>query len=259
MVGRSLICADVGNSRTKVAVAGAPGTWRLTQAVTNPELLGLDGIGVADWAVVSVNQPRLVRLQTWVADLRGDDRLIVLQRNDFPIPINVESPERLGVDRLAAAYAATRLGTRPGEPIIVINIGTAVTIDLIDAAGCYQGGVIYPGPYTSFQSLSRATDQLPDAFIAEIPEAPLGKNTAEAIRCGVWQMQIGAIREVVGNYRRQWREQGSNAAGEVFLTGGGAGPLESTFIPEFRLVPDLVLQGVRFASEAMQREGRRGE
>jgi type III pantothenate kinase len=259
MGGRTLICADVGNSRTKVAVADKQGTWRCTQAVTNPELLELESIGVADWAVVSVNQPRLASLRRWVADLRGDDRVSVLEWRDFPMRVNVELPERLGVDRLAAAYAATRLKRRSRDPIIVINVGTAVTIDLVDADDCYQGGVIFPGPHTSFQALSRATAQLPDAFIAEIPEAVLGKQTAEAIRCGVWQMQIGAIREIVGNYRRLWRDEGGDARGEVFLTGGGAGPLESKFGTEFRVVADLVLQGVRFASEVKMSEAESGE
>ncbi|MFN9750794.1 MAG: type III pantothenate kinase [Planctomycetota bacterium] len=249
MDGRSLICADVGNSRTKVAVAGDGETgWQHLQSVASPESLDLSSVDVADWCVVSVNQPRLDSLRDWVDRNRRSDRLTVLNRSDIPLKLNIEHPERLGLDRLAAAYGALQLAGSSAEPIIIVYVGTAVTIDLLDGAGIFQGGAIFPGPYTCFQSLSRATNQLPELFVGEVPAVAWGKNTAEAIACGVWQMQVGAIREIVSRYQREMMGEPANRRGVVFLTGGGAAPLEPIFQREFRLVSDLVLQGVRAAA-----------
>ena len=249
MDGRTLICVDVGNSRTKVAVSCEESeVWQNLQAVASPELLELSLAGPVDWKIVSVNQPRLNALLRWLEKCRPADRWSILSTDDFPLRLNIENPERLGVDRLAAAYGASMLAGQSGEPVIIINVGTAVTIDLVDGQGTFQGGVIYPGPHTCFQSLARATDQLPDLFVSQVPAAGWGKNTADAISCGVWQMQIGAIREIVSRYQRDWSGKGLPWRGDVFLTGGGAVPLEAIFQGEYRVVSDLVLQGVRAAA-----------
>lgn len=254
MENRTLVCVDIGNSRIKVAVAhDSAAGWRQLQIVAAPEELNLELPRKADWMVVSVNRSGLEALQRWVAKHRPHDRVTALEAGDFPLCLNVTQPERLGLDRLAAAFAASLLAARRGTPLIVINVGTAVTIDLLDAAGIFQGGVIYPGPHTCFQSLARATDQLPELFATAVPPEGWGKNTAEAIACGVWQMQVGAIREVVARYRRDLSNQDLSWTGEVFLSGGGAAPLERVFGAEFRYVPDLVLQGVRAAASRRKR------
>lgn len=246
---RTLICVDVGNSRTKVAVSqqGLTG-WSSLQAVASPEQLELPKERAADWVAVSVNHPRLGTLRQWIEQNRRGDCLFILDRSDFPLNLAVEHPERLGLDRLAAAYGAVQVASRTGFPLIVVNVGTAVTIDLLNGAGTFLGGVIYPGPFTCFQALSRATDQLPELYVDRIPEMAWGRNTADAISCGIWQMQIGAIRQIVSRYQRELSDGRHPWGGEVFLTGGGSAPLESAFQSEFRIVPDLVLQGVRAAA-----------
>jgi type III pantothenate kinase len=253
MSGRALICADIGNSRTKVAVAGqTAGQWQTNQSVASPELLDLEQVPVADWMLISVNQIRLGQLRDWIADQRGDDRIRLLGYRDFPIELRVDFPEKLGIDRIAAAVGGRELTGNRKQPLFIVNVGTAVTIDYVDAQGVFEGGVIYPGPFTSFQSLARATDQLPELAASDFPAEVIGKNTTTAITAGVWQMQLGAMREVLKRYRE--RPLGVSAVEPVVLiTGGGAGPLVKVYDQPLRHVPDLVLRGIHAAAEHLGR------
>lgn len=250
MSGRALICADIGNSRTKVAVAGSSsGQWKQSQAVSSLELLDLEQVPVADWMMISVNQIRLNQLRNWIAEERGDDSVRLLGHRDFPIEIGVDFPDKLGVDRIAAAVGARQFAALSMQPIFVINVGTAVTIDFVDGEGVFQGGVIYPGPHTCFQSLARATDQLPDLHAEDFPEQVIGKNTTVAISAGVWQMQLGAMREILARFQSDLLKDRGDVPGQVFITGGGAEPLVQRFDQPLVHVPDLVLRGIRVAAE----------
>lgn len=254
MSGRALICADIGNSRTKVAVAGlAAGQWKLNQSVASPELLDLGQIPVADWLLISVNQTRLSQLRQWIADQRAEDQVRLLGYRDFPIELRVDFPEKLGIDRIAAAVGARELAEHARQPFFIVNVGTAVTIDFVDAQGIFQGGVIYPGPFTSFQSLARATDQLPELATSEFPQAVIGKNTAAAIAAGVWQMQLGAMREILKRYREQLLADKAAVEPQVLITGGAAAPLVKMYDQPLRHVPDLVLRGIHAAAEQVGR------
>lgn len=254
MSGRALICADIGNSRTKVAVAEkSTGQWKSNQSVASPELLDLELVSPADWMMISVNQVRLSQLRQWIADQRGDDQVRLLEFRDFPIELQVDWPEKLGVDRIAAAVGAKHSAAKANQPLFIVNVGTAVTIDYVDALGVFQGGVIYPGPFTSFQSLARATDQLPEFSAQEFPQEAIGKNTKAAITCGVWQMQLGAVREILKRFREQLLGGPAGTEGETFITGGGAGPLVKMFDQPMSHVPDLVLRGIRVAAERLGR------
>lgn len=254
MSGRTLICADIGNSRTKVAVAGrSAGQWNKIQSVASPELLDLEQVPVADWMLISVNQTRLGQLRHWIADQRGDDQIRLLSYRDFPIELRVDFPEKLGIDRIAAAVGGREVTGNAKPPLFIVNVGTAVTIDYVDAQGVFQGGVIYPGPFTSFQSLARATDQLPELAAADFPAEVIGKNTTVAITAGVWQMQLGAMREVLKRYREQLLAGRSAVEPQVLITGGGSGPLVKMYDQPLRSVPDLVLRGIHAAAEQLGR------
>jgi pantothenate kinase type III len=122
MSGRALICADIGNSRTKVAVAGrAAGQWKLNQSVASPELLDLGQIPVADWLLISVNQTRLSQLRQWIADQRAEDHVRLLGYRDFPIELRVDFPEKLGIDRIAAAVGARELAEHARQPFFIVG------------------------------------------------------------------------------------------------------------------------------------------
>lgn len=130
-----------------------------------------------------------------------------------PVPfVNLYStPRTLGSDRLAAVAGAYKL--LPGKNVLVIDAGTCITYDFIDANGCYHGGNISPGPAMRFQMLHEQTARLP--LIDADGEKPLlGDDTKTAIRSGV----LHGVRYEMQGYINELSEEHSNL--KVIMTGG---------------------------------------
>ena len=127
------------------------------------------------------------------------------------ITVHYETPETLGMDRLAATVAANYL--KPDNDILVIDAGTCITYDFIDKAGNYWGGNISPGMRMRFKALNMFTSKLPE--ISPEGAKPLyGKTTETAIRSGV----IHGIELEIGGYIHQLQKNYPSVL--VFLTGG---------------------------------------
>ena len=191
----------------------------------------------------------------------------------LPIALDYLTPETLGADRVAAACGAWKLSG--GKPCVVIDAGTCITIDYLDASGTYRGGAILPGISMKFRSLHTFTAKLPllglkeeipgqarneersvGAYHRVRPEVT-GRSTAQSIMSGVLTATRFAVEGYVDYYRRE--EPGV----VVFLTGGDAEWL-SEEIPgqarneerrarneerrarndEWRVVPELVMVGL---------------
>ena len=138
----------------------------------------------------------------------------VLEVNsDTPVPIinKYRTPETLGMDRLAAVVGANHI--MPGKDLLVIDAGTAVTYEFIDAEGNYWGGNISPGIYTRFKAFNACCDKLP-LIDREGDETEFGYSTETAIRAGV---RMGMEFEMTG-YINLMRKKYPNLL--VFLTGG---------------------------------------
>jgi len=164
---------------------------------------------------------------------------LLLARTDFPVPIatSVDHPEQVGVDRLLAALAAWGDG---GGPVIVIDVGTAVTVDTVDAAGRFLGGSILPGPSLAARALRQGTASLPEVDLAAAPPAgAIGRDTESAIRAGLVLGAAGAVERLVAEQRRALGGQAT-----VVATGGGLDLLRGALgcIDDVR--PDLVLEGL---------------
>jgi len=148
-----LIAVDIGNSSTKIGFAqnavAKKSTWRDLQSKgddlwtsranlpnENPiALLGEDlklDQAPATWVVSSVNSVRAQSLGDWVATHRPDDRFQLIAQSDVDLQSDVQSRKQLGRDRLIAAWMAIQLNDNTG-PAIVVDAGTAVTVDLVDA------------------------------------------------------------------------------------------------------------------------------
>ena len=128
--------------------------------------------------------------------------------------------------------------------MIVVDIGTATTIDVVDDEGAFAGGAIMPGPQLAIRSLATDTALLP-RVAARVPERVIGRDTVEAIQSGVVLGQVAAIE---GLLARMTDELGGDVPPTVVLTGGGAtdlGPIRGVDLVE----PDLLLRGLgRFAA-----------
>jgi len=190
-------------------------------------------------AVASVNPPALKRLERLLADMSLPAPLVA--RRDFPIPIRteVDVPERVGVDRLLGALAAYR---RLGGACVVVDFGTAITVNSVRADGVFLGGAILPGLGLAARALAEGTALLP-----EIPlpgkANPVGRNTEEAIAAGVIHGAAGAAANLIRGAR-----QVIGAEARVILTGGDAVRVVDHLPPDCRQVlPDLVLEGLVIA------------
>jgi len=245
----ALLAVTLGN--TSVAVARADGSGAPDNVRREPlERLGalvnehLNALGGADAtvAVCSVNPEAMEQLRELAAGA-GTARIRVAGE-DFPITIetDVDEPRRVGADRLLAALAAYR---RTGDACIVVDAGTAVTVDAVDAAGTFLGGAILPGPDLMARALADGTAQLPHVDVrAEVAsESAIGKNTESAIRAGVVHGCAGAVRALAQVICAEL-----GCAAPVLVTGGAAGRLgDAALGPAVAVVPDLVLEGLVLA------------
>jgi type III pantothenate kinase len=247
-----LVAVDIGNSRTKLGLftaldEGLPTperTLSLGETWTVSELeRWLDApADQMHWRIASVNRAGTTRLLDWLADVPAD-RCRVLSVADYPLAVEVDEPDKVGVDRLANALGAQAL-KRPGRPAIVVDLGSAITVDLVSAAGAFCGGAIMPGIAMSALALHRFTDLLPLEPMVELSEPPavLGKTTSGCLRAGLYWGAIGAVRECVA------RLAAPGDRPELFVT-GGAGAAAAQFMVDAagqpaRLVPHLTLAGV---------------
>ncbi len=200
------------------------------------------------WAVASVHPERLNQLQKWAID-RGVAVHVIDNFRQLPLEVHVEHPERVGIDRLLNGVAAKSL-LPVATPGIVVDVGTAETIDYLDADHVFQGGAILPGPRMMFEAMHQYTAKLPLIATHEIPRLqPPGKTTADAMSVGVMAAQIGAVGFLVRGYTRQ-----SPSPPWLFITGGAVGSLNGhSFSGVDRVVSDplLTLKGILLAAEAL--------
>ena len=153
-----------------------------------------------------------------------------------------ESGERtVGQDRLLNALAAHRT---TGQACVVVDAGTAVTVDFIDGEGVFQGGLIAPGLNMMLRAMHQQTESLPEVEF-ELPgeEPAFAPNTPDAMRLGVATMLRGVVRVAAERYAIAY-----DAYPPIVATGGDAGVLEADGIVE-SFVPDLQLIGIRLAAE----------
>ncbi len=213
-----VVAIDAGNSAAKLApvIAGRVGpVVRLPGPPPDPVALAarISGIGgpVARVALVSV-VPAWTEAVREACDHAGLS-LLIATRETIPLPSALPVAARPGADRLLAAWAARELA---GSPVIVADLGTATTVDLVGPDGDFRGGAILPGAGLALAALARAAALLPEVPLAA-PERAAGRGTEEAIRAGVLLGQIGAIREIAA---RQAAELGLTERPHLIATGG---------------------------------------
>src|SRR3954463_5977073 len=175
-----------------------------------------------DWLIASVHRGAAERLTRVLGECAARSKAKGLIRQltyrDVAIPIRVDAPERVGIDRLLAAAAADRLRDRD-RPAIIVDLGTAITVDLVEADGAFAGGAILPGIATSARALAEQTDALPQIELEFLdkPPAALGTSTVPAIESGIYWGAIGAIRELVSQLSAPFQIRP-----DLFITGGAS-------------------------------------
>jgi type III pantothenate kinase len=198
------------------------------------------------WSVGSVHRSGGALLAdtitAWASHLDLDWPVRRLVYQDLPLEVRVGQPGRVGIDRLLAAVAANRLRD-PSRGAIVVDLGTAITIDLVESDGGFAGGAILPGIGTAGRALADQTDALPHVALDPNgnPPIPLGENTRMAIEAGLYWGTVGAVNELVAQLSARL-----DSPPDVFITGGAARIISKSINKRLRIqhVPDLVLAGI---------------
>lgn len=208
----------------------------------------------AAWLISSVHRgatERLIAAATAQAKELGREwPLRQIAFADVPLVVEVDAPERVGMDRLMGAVGAERLRPRD-NPAIVVDLGTATKLCLLSEVGAFVGGAILPGLAMSARALEEQTDALPHVDVERWRRPPLalGKSTVPAIEAGIFWGTVGAVRELV---HRLSKPLASPPA--VFITGGGSQLVAEVLSADgditLRHVPHLVLSGVALVDAA---------
>ncbi len=271
--GAALVCVDIGNTHTHVAVHH-DGAFHAQRVIPTP-LLGDPAQGLPAYlaalrsffpapssplpapssplpvsfcSVVPAATPKLLA----VASAAGLPVWQLTHEVRLGLPITYPRPAEIGQDRLANAAGAHALA--PGRPAIVIDLGTAVTFDLVTPEGGYEGGIITPGPALVTRYLHERTAQLPLVTDLTTPvTSVIGKSTAEAIRIGAIVGYAGLIQALLDAVLAEFAARGLPPA-EIFLSGGAAAVVEGRLRQPARTVPDLTLLGL-VAAHALNQAG----
>ncbi len=222
--GRELADSGVEPNDTPEAIVG--GITRMAESAPGAAV-----------AMASVNPPMAEKL-TALLDNAGL-RVLRIGR-DIPITLRhtLDDDSTVGQDRLLNALGAY---ARAQQACVVIDVGTAVTVDFVDGEGIFHGGVIAPGVRMMLRALHEQTASLPSIeFVSpDMARGPFGKDTKHAMILGVQNMVQGLARIMIERYAEHYE-----AYPQVVATGGDAGPILSSDPTIEHIVPDLQLIGL---------------
>lgn len=251
----NIIAVDIGNTNIAIGlfldgeeqfIKSIPGNSR--SGLTNCLKSAWEKIPLAESSkekkrngviVVSSVKPAWTKLIQEIVKNNLSERIYIIGK-DIPLPMSIwlDEPNTVGTDRIvsaAAAYAVVE------DAVVVADFGTAITIDLVDEQGIFQGGVICPGFEISAKALNENTAQLPKVTVTR-PNEPYGKNTTDAINCGLYYSTIGALEEIIRRYAEKigrWPQ--------TIITGLDAETIKEDcpFVDNY--VPNLVVKGIVLA------------
>lgn len=216
----SLLAIDIGNSRLNFAAFQGGELVEQSYFPSQAEYAERFIADVSEWhnqkrfegVILASVVPRLGDLiVTLIESELGLSPIAVESFKQRLLPLRVDRPETVGVDRAVNCFAAIQLY---GAPAIVISMGTATCFEAISAEGEYLGGAIAPGVKISLEALTQRTALLPPAVWRK-PSRIIGKNTLGHMESGIY---YGALSQIEGMARRMKAELGENAS--VIATGG---------------------------------------
>jgi type III pantothenate kinase len=227
------LVVDFGNSSAKVAIFNH---LDLVEKYTFSEMNNLRNFlqhSSAENLIVSSVTTEANQVIQWAVNAR--QTFILSHTLPLPIRILYKTPHTLGVDRIAGVCGALQLF--PASCSLVIDAGTCITYDFIDASGNYHGGGISPGLMMRFKAVHTFTARLPLVQPTENPEL-IGNSTESSIQSGVIYGLAAEIDGIIDRYRSQFPDL------KVILCGGDARFFENKLKDSIFASPDLVLIGL---------------
>ncbi len=251
-----LLALDIGNTNITVGLFRAGALLATRRAATNPRattdevellldgLLRLDGIAIADLDAVALASvvPALTGAVEAIAE-RRDRPLLVAGAGTVPLAVRVDRPSDVGADRLVNALAAARLH---GTPAVVVDFGTATTLDCVAADGAYVGGAIAPGLELGLEALAARTAKLPRIEL-RAPDRAIGRDTVSAMQSGTIFGYQALAAGLLARVRVELADANDVAPADVraILTGGlSAAPWARSLEGIDAIDPDLTLKGL---------------
>ncbi|HEY7792184.1 MAG TPA: type III pantothenate kinase [Vicinamibacterales bacterium] len=253
-----LLAIDVGNTNIVVGVFDGTSllaSWRLLtlreRTADEVGLLitglfrhhGLEPSAIDSVVVGSVVPPLTPIISGMVQRYFGREPLVVDPRTNAGMPILYERPAEVGADRIANSIAAFERYGRRAQPIVIADLGTATTFDVVTERGEYLGGVICPGPQIAADALFQRAARLPRVDVRK-PKTVVGQTTIGAIESGLFYGYLGMVEGLM-----------TRIAGELgrAIVGVATGGLAPLVVPETTVFeatePDITLQGLRIIWE----------
>lgn len=246
-----LLAIDIGNSNITFGVFEGEelrATWRMATGVNRTadeyaalllNLLhhqGLDTKDIKEIALCTVVPPLLTTFEELFRRYFHVPPLVVGPGVKTGVRIRMDNPREVGTDRIANAAAAHHLYT---GSVIVLDLGTATTFDVVSKEGDYLGGAVAPGIVTGAEALFARTAALPRVELVR-PDRAIGTNTITAMQSGIVFGYVGLIEGIVARIRAELGEKAM-----VVATGGYAELIarETAVIAEVN--PNLTLIGLR--------------
>ncbi len=244
----TFLAIDVGNTRLKWALyaAPAPGAALLAQGVEFLE--NIEKLAEGDWAALpapgrmlgcivageAVKRRVQEQMELWEVSANW----VVSSAAEAGLTNGYDYPTRLGPDRWVAMIGARHrlLSMGPARPMVVVMVGTAVTVEAVDAQGRFLGGLILPGHGIMLRALESGTAGLhvPTGNVREFPT-----NTSDALTSGGTYAIAGAVECMVRNVR-----QHCGAEPMCIMTGGAGWKMAPSLSVQFELVESLIFDGL---------------
>ncbi len=247
------MAVDVGNTQTVLGLFDGEelrGQWRVATepqrtsdelAVVFAGLFALEGLRLDEVSAVIVSSvvPGLVRsYRGLAAEVFHAPFYLVTSEMETGLKNRYDDPRAVGADRIVNAVGT---GRHYGFPAIIVDIGTATTVEAVDAESNYLGGAILTGLYVALEALVSRTAKLPSVDLEEDPPNVIATNTPDSIRSGFVYGYAGALDALI----RRSREEMGEGNVRVVATGGPAGVI----VPHCREIEtfdqDLTLKGLR--------------
>jgi len=245
-----LLCCDFGNTNAKFAVYSFNGKKKFHKTF-NLTKINIDDFAAINFTAASISSVVPQVSNEFASQIKSRFKIepfVIGHKSKSNLSINYNTPESLGIDRICAAEGAFSLFKdevvdtfiHQRDFLIVIDFGTATTINIVSGIGVFEGGIIMPGVHTMINSLYSNTAQLPQIDVRDYLNF-IGKDTKSSIASGI-------LNSVVSLIDKTYTHLKNNLDAEdiyIYITGGDATLIQPYIKFENKLVDDLVLSGVR--------------
>ena len=256
-----LMVADVGNTQTVLGLfegADLRARWRMATephrtadevGSTCASLLALRGLHLQDVTAVFISSdvPLLIRSYRRLAEE-------LLEIPFFSVGPEIktglanwyDNPEQVGSDRIVNSVAASHFY---GLPAIIVDFGTATSVEAVDAEANYRGGALMPGIYISLEALASRAAKLADVDLEERTPKAIATNTPDSIRSGFIYGYAGAVDALIRRFKEELWTSDSPDNFQIIATGGPAPAIVRHCREIETLDPDLTLKGLQVLYE----------